>query len=141
MNLSLADVSAKRDELSSIVDEKRERVQRRRFFSRFIDSMTKTFGEVLKQLMSERNLSVSHLAKAINCPPKTVQEWLGPHGRIPRDLDVLKRLAQFFNCSTHSLLFGEEDPRGILGDILEKTEIHTGLYEITIKKVKTGGHK
>ncbi|MEN0059634.1 MAG: helix-turn-helix transcriptional regulator [Bdellovibrio sp.] len=103
--------------------------------------MSKSFGEVLKQLMSERNLSVSQLAKAINCPSKTVQEWLGPHGRVPRDLEVLKRLAQHFNCSTHSLLFGEEDPRGILGDILEKTEIHTGLYEITIKKVKTGVQK
>ena len=106
-----------------------------------MEGMSKTFGEVLKQLMSERNLSVSQLAKAINCPSKTVQEWLGPHGRIPRDLDVLKRLAQHFHCSTHALLFGEEDPRGLIGEILEKTEIHTGLYEITIKKVKTGGPK
>ncbi len=104
-----------------------------------LESMSKSFGEILKQLMLERNLSVSQLAKAISCPAKTVQEWLGPHGRVPRDLEVLKRLAEFFKCSTHHLLFGEEDPRGLLGEILEKSEIHTGLYEISIKKVRSRG--
>src|ERR1700692_4880246 len=98
--------------------------------------MSNMFGAGLKKMMVERNLSVSKLAKAINCPTKTVQEWLGPHGRIPRDLNVIKRLSEYFNCSTHTLLFGEADPRGVIHEILEKTEIHTGVYEVTIKKVK-----
>lgn len=121
------------------MDEKREKDKVWRIVHRQIDCMNKNFGEVLQQLMKERNLSVSQLSKSINCPGKTIQEWLGPHGRVPRDLEVLKRLAVYFNCSTHQLLFGEEDPRGIIGQILEKTEIHTGLYEISIKKVKTKG--
>ena len=103
--------------------------------------MGQTFGENLKRLMIEKNLSAPKLAKAINCPPKTVQEWLGPHGRVPRDLDALKKLAEYFECSTHSLLFGEEDPRSPFAEILEKTEIHCGLYEISIKKVNRGGQK
>lgn len=101
--------------------------------------MSKTFGEVLKQLMTDKNLSVSQLAKIINCPAKTVQEWLGPHGRIPRDLEVLKKLSDYFRCSIHFLLYGQEDPRSLIGEILEKTEVHTGLYEITIKKVRQRG--
>ena len=107
------------------------------FSADFMECMSKTFGGLLKQMMTERHLSVATLARAINCPPKTVQEWLGPHGRVPRDLEVLKRLAECFKCSTHMLLFGEEDPRGLIGEMLDKTEIHTGIYEITIKKVKT----
>lgn len=89
--------------------------------------------------MDERNLSVAQLAKAINCPAKTVQEWLGPSGRVPRDLDVLKRLAEFFGCSTHFMLFGEEDPRSLLGGLADKVELHTGLYEVSIRKVTGKG--
>jgi hypothetical protein len=56
---------------------------------------------------------------------------------MPRDPQVLKKLAEYFDCSVYFLLFGEEDPKSLIGEILEKTEIHTGIYEISIKKVKT----
>ena len=124
-----------RDKWRSIGD-KREIRQSYSALVRSVGAMSKMFGTTLKQLMNERNLSAAQVAKGINCPAKTVQEWLGPNGRVPRDLEVLKRLAEFFKCSTHFILFGEEDPRSVISEILDKTEIHTGLYEITIKKVK-----
>ena len=96
----------------------------------------KTFGENLKALMERDRVSVAEIAKAIGEPVKTVQEWIGLSGRTPRSLDVIPRLAAFFKVSTHFILSGDEDPRSIISDILEKTEIHTGLYEITIRKVK-----
>jgi transcriptional regulator with XRE-family HTH domain len=96
-----------------------------------------SFGRNLESLMQEKNLSTRTLAKNINLPYKTVQEWLGANFRMPRDPQVLKKLAEYFDCSVYFLLFGEEDPKSLIGEILEKTEIHTGIYEISIKKVKT----
>ncbi|MGE0171188.1 MAG: helix-turn-helix domain-containing protein [Oligoflexales bacterium] len=98
--------------------------------------MTNTFGGNLKRLMEDANLSARELALKIDVPVKTLTEWLGPGYRMPRNPGHLKKISQFFNCSIHHLLFGEEDPQSIIGSILEKTEIHTGLYEISIKKVR-----
>lgn len=103
--------------------------------------MDKNFGSQLKLLIQQRNLSASGLAQEIGVSPKTVLEWLGGNGRMPRSAEHIKAMAKFFGVSTHTLLFGEEDPRSLIGEILEKSEIHTGLYEITIKKVKTNEGK
>lgn len=95
-----------------------------------------SFGEILEELMASKRVSISMLAKELAVPAKTIQEWVGTGGRIPRNLDSIKKLSEYFDVSVHYLLFGEEDARNIINDILEKTEIHTGMYEITIKKVK-----
>ena len=87
--------------------------------------------------MKQRPISTRSLAKKLNIPYKTVQEWIGADARMPRDPSILKKLSGFFDCSIHFLLFGEEDPKSFIGEILEKTEIHTGLYEISIRKIKT----
>lgn len=97
--------------------------------------MHKTFGEILKTLMSERNVTTSMLAQSIGFSKKTIQEWLGPQGRVPRDLSAIKKLSEFFDCSTHFILFGEEDPRLQKNEAFSGAEVHTGTYEITIKKV------
>jgi hypothetical protein len=74
------------------------------------------------------------LAEAIGQPQKSVQEWV-TNDRLPRDLSVVKKMAEALRCSTHRVLFGEDDAASLLTSVFEKTEIHTGLYEITIKKV------
>ena len=102
--------------------------------------MKKPFGTTLNELMQNRKLSSRALAELLGVPYRTVQEWIGPGNRIPRDPGVLKKLAEHFQCSVHYLLFGVEDPNSILSEILDKSEIHTGLYEITIKRVKTRGN-
>jgi transcriptional regulator with XRE-family HTH domain len=98
----------------------------------------KDFSTNLKRLMNEKRITGRALAKAIDVPFKTLQEWISA-GRMPRQPEAIKKLAEYFDVSTHFLLFGEEDPHSLIGNILEKTEIHTGLYEISIKKVKTSG--
>jgi len=96
----------------------------------------KTFGETLKELMKAKRLSATDIAKILQLPTKSVQEWVGPSGRTPRDLSVIKKLASLFGVSVHYLMYGEEDPHNLLASALEKTEIHTGLYEIVIRKVQ-----
>jgi transcriptional regulator with XRE-family HTH domain len=86
--------------------------------------------------MKQKRVSARALAKDLGLSAKTVQEWVGPGGRMPRNATHLRALSEYFDTSVHYLLFGEDDPKSALGAILDKTEIHTGLYEITIKKVK-----
>ncbi len=97
--------------------------------------MKRSFGEILEALMKDKNLSIRALAKELSLPHKTLSEWIGPNGRMPRKPEHLDKLAGYFNCTVHYLLYGTEDPRGLLGNILRKTEVHSGLYQITIEKV------
>lgn len=99
--------------------------------------MKRNFGEILHSLMKERRISGRSLAKEIGVPYKKLQEWLGPGARMPRDPEVLKKVSDYFNVTIHFLLFGEEEPRSLIGEFLDKTEIHTGFYEITVKRVNT----
>lgn len=94
------------------------------------------FGKNLEKLIRQNNMSIRQFSKAIEVSPKTAQEWVGKSGRFPSSPLIIKKIANLFNLSVHEILFGEPDPNQIIRDILEKTEIHTGLYEITIKKVK-----
>lgn len=95
----------------------------------------KSFGQNIEELMTQKRYTVSTLAKELKVPAKTVHEWVGKNGRMPRNPDVIRKLSEILSVSLHFLMFGEEDPRNPLNQFLEKTEIHTGLYEITIKKV------
>jgi len=94
-----------------------------------------SFGANIKKLLVARNMSVRELAIQLSLPVASVNEWVGSKGRLPRDLEVFKKLAAFFGISTHELLYGEPDPKSFIGELLEKTEIHTGLYEISVKRV------
>lgn len=95
---------------------------------------------ILKILIRQRGITTADLARAIKSSPKTISDWLAGN-RTPRDLDAVKRCADYFGVSVHYLLWGDEDPRNPLSLILEKSEIHTGLYEISIKKVAPKGDK
>lgn len=94
------------------------------------------FGKTLENLINKKNMSIRQFAQAIDVSPKTAQEWVGKEGRFPSNPEIIKKIADLFEVTVHELLYGSPDPREFLGSILEKTEIHTGLYEITVKKVK-----
>ncbi len=99
--------------------------------------MSNTFGKTLAELMKQKGVSGRVLANKLGVPHRTVQEWVGSHGnRMPRDPAILKNLSSYFSVSVHFLLYGEQDPRNPLNELLEKTELHTGLYEVTIRRVQ-----
>ncbi len=103
---------------------------------------TSDFGTRLETLCRDRGIPINELARRISVSSTTVHEWIGKSGRLPRNPDHLKKLSDFFNVSLEFLLFGEEQ-NSSLEAFLQKSEIHTGLYEITIKKVsqKNGDKK
>ena len=101
------------------------------------------FGERLERLCKERGIAVNELARRISISSKTVHEWVGTSGRLPRNPQHLKALSQFFGVSLDFLLFGEENHIN-LENLISKTELHTGLYEISIRRVSQkddGGKK
>lgn len=91
------------------------------------------FAKTLKTLIRQQATTTGELAKEINVSPKTISDWLT--GRTPRDLDAVKRCARALGVSVHFLLYGDEDQKNLIGEILEKSELHTGLYEITVRRV------
>lgn len=98
--------------------------------------MEKTmFGKNLETLINKKNMSIRQFAQAIDVSPKTAQEWVGKEGRFPSSPEIIKKIADLFEVTVHELLYGAPDPRELISSILEKTEIHTGLYEITVKKI------
>jgi transcriptional regulator with XRE-family HTH domain len=98
------------------------------------EAMKSPFGKNLKVLMAKNDVTAQHLAKSLKISSRTVNEWIGSGARTPRNLEQIKALAEYFNCSVHMLLFGEED-RNVFNELLTKTDIHVGLYEISIKRV------
>lgn len=94
-----------------------------------------SFGKILEHLLRQNNLSGRQFAKEIGINNKTVSSWIGDGGSFPSDPQVIRRIASRFNISVHELLYGEPDPKSILGELLSKTEVYTGQFEITIKKV------
>lgn len=91
------------------------------------------FAKTLKTVLRQKAITTGELAKEINVSPKTISDWLT--GRTPRDLDAVKRCADHLKVSVHFLLYGQDDRTSLIEELLHKTEIHTGLYEISIKKV------
>jgi transcriptional regulator with XRE-family HTH domain len=94
------------------------------------------FGQNLKKLLEQRGVGVRALAEALGIPPKTVHEWVGSGGRMPRKSEHLRDLAGFFGCSIHFLLFAEEDPRDRDSPVKAgRIEIEGIVYEVSIRRL------
>lgn len=93
------------------------------------------FGVNLEKLLEESGVSITQLAKEIGVGKSTVQEWVGKGGRFPSSPKHIKSIAEYFGITTHELMYGVQDQNGLIGQLLNKTMIHSGLYEISISKV------
>ena len=99
--------------------------------------MAKGFGENLALLLEEKRITQKELARSIGVSAKTVQEWVGKDGRIPRNPDHLRLLAEFFGVTLHYLLFRSEDPLANPWRQLETIQLHAGHYEVIIRRLKS----
>lgn len=85
----------------------------------------------LKKILEDKEISVSELAKKTGVPKSTILTWLA--GRTP-DLIQLDKVTQFLDVSIDEIAF-DRKREDILSQLFEKVEVHSGLYEISIKKV------
>lgn len=87
----------------------------------------------LKKIMSENDIKVSQLSRAVKIPATTLHNWLS--GQHPKNIHQLKRVADYFDISLDFLCFGEDRPR--LNPIEErKNEINAGKWEVILRKIK-----
>lgn len=85
----------------------------------------------LKSLLEEKEITVGALAKATGVPKSTLATWLS--GRTP-DLIQLDKVAQYLGTNIEALAFGRKQ-EDLFTELMQKVEVHSGLYEISIKKV------
>jgi transcriptional regulator with XRE-family HTH domain len=100
----------------------------------------KSFDINLRELAAERNLSARQVASSLGLPQKTVSEWFNG-SRIPRDLRYFKILADYFGVSVHRIMYGSEDERSLVTEPIEKWDVFSGIFEISVKRVKVTRHE
>lgn len=95
------------------------------------DNITMQLGKILKKKLQEQDLKVTELSRATKVPLQTLHNWLV--GQKPRDIDQVKRVADYFGVSLNYLCFGEiEKANRNLEDF--KDEILAGTFEVVIRK-------
>jgi transcriptional regulator with XRE-family HTH domain len=92
-------------------------------------------GSVLKRELKKQKLTVKELSKEAGVPVSTLHEWMS--GRSPRNIVQAKKVANHLGISLNRLLFDQaEEHEAISLESVIKDEIFSGVFEITLKRVK-----
>lgn len=94
------------------------------------------FSETLKRMRLEKGMTQSELAKELGVTLRTVQYYeQGQH--VPRDIDVLRRVARVFDVPVYSLVGSHEFYKMLRAETREKDpgtdrkELYRLLQELT----------
>lgn len=87
----------------------------------------------LKDLLKQKDVTVAQLARATQLSSKTVYQWL--NGQKPRDLNQVKKVADYFEVTIDFLAFGAVQVKKTTFEDL-KDEINAGYFEVVLRKVK-----
>ncbi len=79
-----------------------------------------TFGQKLKKLRNELNITQKDLAEKLNVTFQTVSKW--ESGINEPDLNTLKELSKIFNVSIDSLLSDKDEVEKLTESVVEKKE-------------------
>jgi transcriptional regulator with XRE-family HTH domain len=86
----------------------------------------------LENLLHDKEISVSELSRRTEIPKTNILSW--KNGGNPK-IEQLLKLAQYFNVTVDYLLTGKHPDEFDIDGLFSKVEIHSGTYELTIKKV------
>lgn len=90
------------------------------------------FKNVLKKLIHERGVTITHVARASKVPLQTLHGWLS--GSEPKNLRQVKAIADYFEVDLDYLCFGiDPKPAKNIFNIYEN-EINAGVYEVVLRK-------
>lgn len=87
----------------------------------------------LKQILEDKQLTVSELARKTGVPKSTLLSWLSEKRSSP-DLYQLQKVCEFLGTNIDAVAFNKKSD-DIISQLIDKIEVHSGLYEITVKKV------
>lgn len=87
---------------------------------------------ILKKLIKEKGITITHLAKATKVPLQTLHGWL--QGSEPKNLHQVKRVADHLGVDLDYLCFGIKPKETQITDFQE--EINAGIFEVVLRRVK-----
>ena len=87
-------------------------------------------AENLSRLLKKKGLSVSQVAMAIEMNKSTLHNYC--NGVVPRNIQTLIKIADFFDISLTELLFGPQ----VTPEALLRAAILEGTYELVIRRSK-----
>jgi transcriptional regulator with XRE-family HTH domain len=92
---------------------------------------------ILKKLIKEKGITITHLSRTTKVPLQTLHGWL--QGSEPKSLRQVKAVADYLEVDLDYLCFGikplETKSRNSLQDYQE--EINAGLFEVVLRRVKS----
>jgi len=89
--------------------------------------------QLQKILLSEK-LSLSELSQKTGIATQTLHNWI--NGAKPKNIDQLKKVANFFNISIDELCFGRELENTSSPIQNHQDEINAGVFEVVLRRVK-----
>ncbi|MDA9189511.1 helix-turn-helix domain-containing protein [bacterium] len=87
----------------------------------------------LEQLLRLKGMNISQLAREVGVSSKTLHNWTT--GQKPRDIDQVKRVADFFRVSIDELCFGLQANTSKDSFENHRDEIDAGVYRVILQKI------
>jgi transcriptional regulator with XRE-family HTH domain len=89
---------------------------------------------ILKELLKEKGITITFLAKNSGVPLQTIHGWLS--GSKPKNIDQVKIIADYFNVTIDYLCFAISST-GRQETIKEYSdEINAGQFEVILRPIK-----
>ena len=98
-----------------------------------------TFGNILKKLRQDNNMTQDELAKKIDTSRSNIANY--ENGKNMPSVDILEKLAKLFDCTTDYLL-GKSDIRNPEKNDLDKLQIglstkdYTNISDVQLKQIE-----
>jgi transcriptional regulator with XRE-family HTH domain len=94
------------------------------------------FAKILKQIMSDRDLTVRAIAEMAGASASVVQSWVS--GANPHDLQAVGRLSKALGMTLEELILGQNTPKHgarEISDFFDEQDLFEGICKISIKKL------
>lgn len=93
----------------------------------------------IRELIKFHGITVAHLARSTKIPLQTLHGWLS--GADPRNMNQLKKIADYFNHTIDELCFDQINPKAKKHSKKEKIEeyadeINAGTFEVVLRRIK-----
>ncbi len=94
------------------------------------------FKENLKLYLARKNVTAAELSRATGISKTTISSWTA--GAPPKNLDQVKRVADFFEISVDELVFNSFGKIPQATSVIEqhREEINAGVFEVILRPIK-----
>ena len=89
---------------------------------------------ILKKLIREQGISITHLSRATKVPLQTLHGWL--QGSEPKSIRQVKMVADYFEVDLDFLCFGirQKPAKNKIEELQD--EINAGIFEVVLRRVR-----